>query len=70
MATKKKPTKPKGNTFSTPWLPNDKKIQKELKKTIDNAYKIGKNPYQKQNDALNKAINSRMKTNKMRKGAK
>lgn len=61
----KKPAKPL--KVSTPWAPNDAKNRKELKKAVDNAYKIGKNPYQKSNDALTKKIERDMKKGKKAK---
>lgn len=54
--------------FSTPWLPNDAKNRKELKKAVTDASKIGKNPYQKSNDALHKKIAKDMKPKKKTKG--
>lgn len=57
MRAPKKPKKVNSPLkFSTPWLPSNAKNKKEIKKATDNAYKIGKNPYQKSNDALHKKI--------------
>lgn len=64
MATKKPKKVNSPLKFSTPWLPNDAKNRKDLKKATDNAYKIGKNPYQKSNDALHKKIANDMKPKK------
>ena len=64
MATKKPKKVNSPLKFSTPWLPNDAKNRKDLKKATDNAYKIGKNPYQKNNDALHKKFEKDLKPSK------
>lgn len=63
MAPKKPKPKPTIKV-ATPWIPSNSQTQKELDKAIKGAYKIGKNPYQKQNDALQKEIERRMRGNR------
>ena len=53
--------KPKKPNVATPWIPSKAQTQKELDDALNKAGKTGKNPYQKQNDALQREINRRMR---------